>query len=294
MLHARVTMHLVLHWFYASSSPPQPPCTKCLRHMYVIQVTPYLESSSSTATSSLYSYASGIMSTSANIIPIPQELLEHPAIEHHPGVKKLHEVHGGIPPDADEGVVEGVLQFANAIANHAVEPGTKSRRTDPSPRRTARVWRSQVLGHRDPSESPERAAQLGASSNDASPGPSHSPVRARYRSRSRQPTTTTVKEEEDDGVKSVRFPGKRDEQNANDGTITALEHRVSVMIQQQHEFHERLLQRFTVVEKRVEGAEARYSFSLVALTEGTRTRSTNTSAEHSSPFRTVKTPFRQT
>lgn len=172
--------------------------------------------------------------------PIPPQLLSHPALQDHPTVLALHETHGGIPANPDAETLDSVLQFANSVASTAVAPGTKTRRTDPSPRRTARVWRSQLLGHRDPSVSPE-----------------HSPVR--YRSRSRPPGTATVPE---DGLAAVsvddrrevgagtglRAPGKRDMASVGGNGASDLENRVAASIQQQHEFHDRLLQRFVAVE----------------------------------------------
>jgi hypothetical protein len=163
---------------------------------------------------------------------IPAELLTHPAIESHPHILALHEQHGGIP----EQDVEEALDFANAVATQAVEPGTKSRRTDPSPRRTARVWRSQLLG-RDPSVSPERGRD-GFAGGD---------VTVRYRSRSRPPTTATVLEE----AGEMRV-GRPEAPRAVTGAAH-LENRVGTVVQQQHEFNRRV----DVVEKRVEAADAR-------------------------------------
>lgn len=107
-------------------------------------------------------------------IPIPESLLSHDSLDNHSKVKELHEQHGGIPPTEEH--IQHALDFANEIARTPVEPGTM-KRVDPSPRRDARVFRGQLLGHVDTS-----------------------PERPRYRSRTRQPSVgssrpRTVKEE---------------------------------------------------------------------------------------------------
>lgn len=109
------------------------------------------------------------------IISIPDGLLSHDTLDNHPKVKELHQSHGGIPPNQEH--IQHALDFANEVARSTVEPGTM-KRVDPSPRRDARVFRGQLLGHVDAS-----------------------PERPRYRSRTRQPSFTgsnrpdTVKEE---------------------------------------------------------------------------------------------------
>lgn len=110
-------------------------------------------------------------------IAIPESLLSHDSFHSgkHDKVKQLHETHGGIPPQDEH--IQHALNFANEVASATVEPGTM-KRVDPSPRRDARVFRGQLLGHVDAS-----------------------PERPRYRSRTRQPSFTgstrpdTVKEE---------------------------------------------------------------------------------------------------
>lgn len=108
-------------------------------------------------------------------IAIPESLLAHDSLEKHSKVKELHEAHGGIPPEDEH--IQHALNFANEVASATVEPGTM-KRVDPSPRRDARVFRGQLLGHVD-----------------------SSPERPRYRSRSRKPSfggsarPDTVKEE---------------------------------------------------------------------------------------------------
>ncbi|KAL1406426.1 hypothetical protein Q8F55_008125 [Vanrija albida] len=158
-------------------------------------------------------------------IPIPDELLQHPAIHEHPAILQLHRQHGGIPANATDEQKEAALNFAHAVAQHAVVGDGTLRRADPSPRRTARVWRSQILGQRDPSVSP-----------------SSSPVR--YRSRSRAPNVGTVKEEP-----GVRAPGRRDVQvGADADELHSLENRLNATIQQQHGWHDDLLKRYRQLE----------------------------------------------
>jgi len=198
-------------------------------------------------------------------LPIPPDLLTHPTINHHPEVSALHEKYGGVPEDTDPETLERVLVFANAVANHAIEPGTKSRRADPSPRRSARIWRAELLG-RDASVSPEREKDAQSQVQQQFRSLSLSPARVRYRSRSRQPTTGTVrevKEEEGEGDGDqlrgqTRTPGRRDLPDTSGSSAhTQLEHRVNTIVQQQHEFHDRLLRRVGEVERRVEATEAR-------------------------------------
>ncbi|WOO83974.1 uncharacterized protein LOC62_05G007491 [Vanrija pseudolonga] len=169
----------------------------------------------------------------ADPIPIPDELLTHPAIKEHPAILQLHAAHGGIPADASDEQKEAALNFAHAVAQHAVVGDATLRRTDPSPRRTARVWRSQILGHRDSSVSP-----------------SQSPVR--YRSRSRPPAVGTVKEEPG-ASSSSRGPGRRDVQVGNDDDegLAGLENRLNAAVQQQHGWHDDLLKRYQRLEKKV-------------------------------------------
>ncbi|TXT12847.1 hypothetical protein VHUM_01248 [Vanrija humicola] len=163
----------------------------------------------------------------ADPIPIPDELLQHPAIHDHPKVLLLHQKHGGLPADATDEQKEAVLNFAHAVAQDAVRGDGTGRRSDPSPRRTARVWRSQILGHRDPSVSP-----------------SSSPVR--YRSRSRAPAVGTVKEEP-----GTRGPGRRDVDGGGDiDDLHSLENRLNAAIQQQHGWHDDLLKRYQRLEKK--------------------------------------------
>jgi hypothetical protein len=192
-------------------------------------------------------------------IPIPEDLLSHDAIKDHPGILELHEKHGGVPADADEACLEKVMDFTNAVAHHGVDPA-RMRRSDPSPRRSARVFRAEVLGHREASVSPERRRSISQTragrepTISANPGENITPARSRsrYRSRSRPPT---VKEEPEPRARihGTGTPGRRDEVipeiPLGPDAARALENRLAAFTQQQHTVHERLMHAVTVLEE---------------------------------------------
>ncbi|KLT40489.1 hypothetical protein CC85DRAFT_150217 [Cutaneotrichosporon oleaginosum] len=207
------------------------------------------------------------MSTMSNddAIPIPEDLLSHDAIKDHPSILELHTKHGGVPADADDACLAKVMDFTNAIAHHGVDPA-RMRRSDPSPRRSARVFRAEVLGHREPSVSPERrrsisqtrAREPSAPGAPGAPGENLAPARSRsrYRSRSRPPTVKEEPERHGSGV-----PGRRDEVipeiPMGPDAARALENRLAAFTQQQHTVHERLMRAVTVLEEEYAQIQAR-------------------------------------
>lgn len=218
-------------------------------------------------------------------IPIPGDLLSHESIKDYPNIVAMHEEHGGIPADADEGVLEEIMEFTNAIAHNNVDP-TRMRRSDPSPRRSARVFRAEVLGHREPSVSPERRRSISQTRASRDPAPSLSagdnisPVRSRsrYRSRSRPPNTIREEPEFD---REGRFgwdqhhptahgsgtPGRRDEPEPKETAGTqvrigpdpakALENRLHTLTQQQHNFYDRVMHAIGEIEVEQSQIQAR-------------------------------------
>lgn len=225
--------------------------------------------------------------TKDDTIPIPNNLLEHDAIKAHPDVLALHEKHGGIPADADKVSLDKVVNFTNAIAHNGVDPAVM-RRTDPSPRRAARVFRAEVLGHREPSVSPERHRSFSQSrpaqepSISANPGENLAPAgcRSRYRSPSRP---LTVKEEPERERREGRAPGtgapgRRDEPfpevPLGPDAARALENRLNAFTQQQHTVHERLMHAVTVLEDEYAQIQARY-VGLAAARDTAESRNTN-------------------
>lgn len=118
-----------------------------------------------------------------SLIPIPEDLLSHPSNAAHPKIHGLAAA-GGVSLDDTDGVAQ-VLAFTHEVAAHNVQPDNM-RRSDPSPRRSARVLRGELLGHRSPSASRSRSRDS-RGSETASQG--------RYRSRSRPPVSSTIPEE---------------------------------------------------------------------------------------------------
>lgn len=121
-------------------------------------------------------FNSTLITSTMTLIPIPEDLLKHPSISAHPKIPALAAAGGVSLDDADS--MADVLAFTHEVAAHNVHPD-HMRRSDPSPRRSARVLRGELLGHRSPSRSRSRDSRGG--SETASAG--------RYRSRSRPPTT---------------------------------------------------------------------------------------------------------
>lgn len=213
-----------------------------------------------------------------DVISIPPDLLAHPRIKDHPAILELHETHGGVPPDADDSTLSMILDFTKDVAAPNVDP-SKMRRSDPSPRRSARVFRAEVLGHREASVSPERRRSVSATrrGRDVSVDSSrssgngdvavdemlHSRSRSRYRSRSRAPTTIVEEEEGGRGwerrVHGTGEPGRRDTPDPNAGDVNRqLENRLKTITQQQHSFQDRLMLAISALEDEYAQIQARY------------------------------------
>ncbi|BEJ00273.1 hypothetical protein CcaverHIS631_0501300 [Cutaneotrichosporon cavernicola] len=163
-------------------------------------------------------------------IPIPNGLLSHEAIKDHPVILELLEEHGGIPADADDACLEKVVDFTNAVAHHGVDP-QHMRRGNQSPRRAARVFRAEVLGHREPSVSPERRQSI-------------------TQSRERRASLTDLNRPVGDRLPTRKVPLGPD-------AARALENRLNAFTQQQHVVHERLMAAVSVLETEYAQIQAR-------------------------------------
>ncbi|BEJ15467.1 hypothetical protein CspHIS471_0500720 [Cutaneotrichosporon sp. HIS471] len=184
-------------------------------------------------------------------IPIPDGLLSHEAIKDHPVILELLEEHGGIPADADDACLEKVVDFTNAVAHHGVDP-KHMRRGDQSPRRAARVFRAEVLGHRDPSVSPERRQSISQSrERRASLTDLNTPLGDRIPSRKEERTQ----------LLGTGTPGRRDqvvqEVPLGPDAARALENRLNAFTQQQHVVHDRLMVAVSVLEAEYAQIQAR-------------------------------------
>ncbi|GMK56088.1 hypothetical protein CspeluHIS016_0211440 [Cutaneotrichosporon spelunceum] len=188
-------------------------------------------------------------------IPIPDRLLAHDAVKDHPVILEMLEEHGGIPADADDVCLEKVVDFTNAVAHHGVDP-SHMRRANQSPRRSARVFRAEVLGHRDPSVSPERQQSINesrerrASLTGAESGPQRD-----YRSRSRPITVAEGAAHlghTAHGYAHGTGSSGRHDLPVPDAPLgpegRALENRLNALTQQQHVLHERLMATVSVLE----------------------------------------------
>ncbi|BEI85832.1 hypothetical protein CcaverHIS002_0601190 [Cutaneotrichosporon cavernicola] len=199
-------------------------------------------------------------------IPIPNGLLSHEAIKDHPVILELLEEHGGIPADADDACLEKVVDFTNAVAHHGVDP-QHMRRGNQSPRRAARVFRAEVLGHREPSVSPERRQSITQSrERRASLTDLNRPVGDRLPTRSKSIRAArsrpfTVTEEERPQLPGTGVPGRRDqavpEVPLGPDAARALENRLNAFTQQQHVVHERLMAAVSVLETEYAQIQAR-------------------------------------